>query len=264
MRGTIVEGRVIRILDEGPSSEITLVFSNSLGTDLRVWDALLPYLPPGGRHVRYDKRGHGLSDLGEPPYTIDDHVTDLSGVLDCLGIEQAVVVGLSVGGLIAQGLAAADSMRVRGLVLMDTAHRIGTPAMWDERMAAVRAGGIEAIAEGVLERWFSADFRANRANELALWRNMLVRTPAGGYLGTSAAIRDADFTAAAGRIAVPTLCLVGTEDGSTPPALVRELADLIPGALYREIEGAGHLPGVEAPEAVGAAISDFLQDAGLA
>ena len=134
---------------------------------------------------------------------------DLARLLDARQARQAIVCGLSIGGMIAQALASARPDLVRGLVLMDTAHKIGTAEMWGERMAAIRAGGIASIADAILVRWFSPDFHAHRAAELAGWRNMLSRTPVEGYLGCCAAIRDADLTAATRALAVPTLCMVG-------------------------------------------------------
>jgi len=258
MECTTANGIVLHTLRDGPTEATTLVFANSIGTDARVWDRVIGRL--GGRFhtLRYDKRGHGLSETPAGPYTIDDHVADVAGLFDALGIGRAVVVGLSVGGMIAQGLAAARPALVAGLVLCDTARRIGPPEMWDQRIAAIRAGGIAALAEPILERWFSARFRESRPEELAGWRAMLTRTPVEGYLGTCAAIRDADLTTAARGIAVPTLCLVGSEDGATPPALVRELAGLIPGARCHEIAGAGHLPCVEAPDEVAGLIEGFV------
>ncbi|HMA13170.1 MAG: alpha/beta fold hydrolase, partial [Bacteroidota bacterium] len=149
---------------------------------------------------------------------------------------------------------------VAGLVLCDTAHRIGTAELWNSRIAAIEKGGIGSIADAILERWFSKDLRENDRAALAGWRAMLTRTPQAGYLGACAAIRDADFTEAAKEIKVPTLCVVGAEDGATPPALVRELADLIPGARYEVIAGAGHLPCIERPLAVARLIEDFARE----
>ena len=241
----------------------TLVFSNSLGTDYRIWDRLAGLLGSDYRLVRYDKRGHGLSDSTPGPYALDHHVSDLAALLDHLDAGPAIVVGLSVGGMIAQGLSAARPDLVKALVLCDTAHKIATPEIWNERIAAVEDGGIAAIAEATLGRWFSRAFHEERADELAGWRNMLTRTPAAGYLGTSAAIRDADLTAAAEAIAVPTLCLVGSEDGSTPPDLVRSLAELVPGADFEVIEGAGHLPCIEKPEVMASLVTGFFEKSGL-
>jgi len=187
MRAMALDDTVLHFADEGPREGPALVFSNSLGTDFRVWDPLLPFLPGGLRIVRYDKAGHGLSKhAGDRD--IAAHARDLDSLLGVLKIDRAVVVGLSVGGMIAQSLAAQNPGRVRALVLCDTANRIGPPEMWDQRIAAIAEGGIAAISEAILERWFSTDFRENRANDLEIWRAMLTRTPAAGYLSVAAAI----------------------------------------------------------------------------
>lgn len=255
---------VVHHAQDGSGDTPSLVFVNSLGTDLRVWDTLLPSFTSGFHCLRYDKRGHGLTDGTAGPYAMDLLAADLASFLDARGVGEAVVCGLSIGGMIAQALAAARPDLVRGLVLMDTAHRIGTAAMWNERMAAIRAGGIAGIADAILVRWFSPAFHRDRAIELAGWRNMLTRTPVEGYLGCCAAIRDADLTDAARGISVPTLCLVGDQDGSTPPEVVGELSRLIPGSRLVAIEGAGHLPCVEQPDAVAAAMLAFLHENRLA
>lgn len=236
-----------------------LVFANSLGTDFRVWDGLVEELGRRYGLLRYDKRGHGLSGSTPGPYAVADHVDDLSALIDHLGLERIVMVGLSVGGMIAQGLAGARPDLVSALVLCDTAHKIGPPEMWDQRIAAIEAGGIEALADAIMERWLSAKFRAERPAELAAWRNMLTRTPVEGYLGTCAALRDADLTEVASRISVPTLCIVGSEDGSTPPDLVRSLSQIIPGAEFEVIDGAGHLPCVEAATDLATLLNAFLE-----
>ena len=264
MRFARVNGVVLHHAVEGPPDAPTVVFSNSLGTDFRIWDPLLAHFGQGLRRIRYDKRGHGLSQAMPAPYEMSDHVGDLAALLDHLEIESAVVVGLSVGGIIAQGLSSLRPERIKGLVLSDTAHVIGPPEMWDQRIAAIEAGGIEALADPIMERWFSETFRRDRTEDLAGWRNMLVRTPVEGYLGTAAAIRDSDMTEQAKAIRVPTLCVGGSEDGSTPPELVGALAALIPGARFEVIEGAGHLPCVEAPEALAGLMKDFFVEAGLA
>ncbi|MFD1694539.1 3-oxoadipate enol-lactonase [Roseibium aestuarii] len=256
-------GLTLHYTDSGETGLPVLVFANSLGTDLRVWDRLVCHLSGRFRMVRYDKRGHGLSGATPAPYGMDDLVSDAAAVLDGLGLTKVIFVGLSVGGQIAQGLAARRPDLVRALVLMDTAHKISTPEMWNTRISAIDEGGIAALAEPILERWFSAQFRSQRADELAGWRAMLTRTPKDGYLGTCAAIRDTDFTTSTAAISVPVLCLCGSEDGSTPPELVRSTAALVAGARYVEIPGAGHLPCVEFPDTVADAITTFLQENSL-
>lgn len=249
--------------DEGPRDGPVLVFSNSLGTDLRVWDRLIPHLPPGLRIVRYDKRGHGLTSLPETGWGMEDNVADLAALMDALEIRGAVVCGLSVGGLIAQGLAAERPDLVRAMILQDTAAKIGHDEMWNERIAAVEgAGTVEVLADAILERWFSKAFRAEPAGELSLWRAMLVRTPAAGYAGVCRTIRDTDLRDSTARLTLPVLAMAGSEDGATPPDLVRETAGLIDGARCEVIRGAGHLPGVERPEEVAALVGAFLREVG--
>lgn len=253
-----IDGRIIAYDDSGERDGPVLVYANSLGTDLRSWDAVLRFLPHC-RHIRWDKPGHGLSDpAGDRPILALAH--DLELLLDALEVELAVVVGLSVGGLIAQALWSSQPHRVAGLVLCDTAHKIGPAEMWDARIAAVEEGGLEAIADAVMLRWFSARFLTDNPAEVRLWRNALTRMTAKGYVATCRAIRDADLTEAARSITVPTLCVVGETDAATPPALVRAMADLIPGADLRVIDGVGHLPCIEAPEVLADAIAGFLGD----
>jgi 3-oxoadipate enol-lactonase len=240
-----------------------LVFNNSLGSDFRIWQEVAPTFADRFRVVLYDKRGHGLSDAPSRPYTMDDHTDDLLALLDHLKVESAALVGLSVGGMIAQRAAVRAPERVKALVLCCTAAKIGTPELWADRISAVESSGIEPIAENVLQRWFTPEFRETRKDEVSGWRNMLVRMPAHGYAGTCAAIRDADLTADAGRIAVPTLCVAGDQDGSTPADLVRGTANLIPGARFELIEGSGHIPCIEKPAVLTQLIEKHLQEAGL-
>jgi 3-oxoadipate enol-lactonase len=237
-----------------------VVFANSLGTDLRLWDQVLPLLPQGLKYIRYDKRGHGLTELTPAPYSMGTLVRDVERLMDHLAVKDALFVGLSIGGMIAQGLAVKRMDLVRAMVLSNTGAKIGQPAMWDDRIAAVKAGGIEALADSIMERWFSAPFR-NTA-EFHAWRNMLVRQPAEGYTGCSAAISGTDFYTPTSGLRLPTLGIAGSDDGSTPPDLVRETVDLIPGSQFHLIRKAGHLPCVEQPEEYAAVLTKFMQDVG--
>lgn len=241
----------------GPGNKPVIVFINSLGTDFRIWRDVIVRLAGSYPLLTYDKRGHGLSDVGQAPYTIEDHVDDLIGLLEHLKVRNAVICGLSVGGLIAQNLYARRPDLVKALILCDTAHKIGTAEMWAARISAIEEGGLDGIVDGVMERWFTPAFR-NSDPGLPGYRNMMLRQPVDGYIGTCAAIRDADYTEAAGRIAVPTLCVVGDQDGATPPDLVLSLAKLVPGARYEVIKDAGHIPCVEQPEMLTTIIEAFL------
>lgn len=246
--------------DEGPKDGPAVVFSNSLGTDLRLWDKVVPLLPPGLRLVRYDKRGHGLTECPNGPYTMGSLVTDIERLIDHLSLKDVIVVGCSVGGLIAQGLAVKRLDQVRGIVLTNTGAKIGTDQMWADRIDAIKQGGIEALADATMERWFSKKFRASP--EMIGWRNMLTRQPAEGYMGVAAAISRTDFYATTATLTLPTLAIAGSEDGATPPDLVRETAELIKGARFELIRGAGHLPMAEAPQEFAAKVTAFLGEIG--
>lgn len=245
---------------DGPEDAPTVVFANSLGTDFRLWDDVLPLLPHGLRYVRYDKRGHGLSSCPQGPYSMGALVRDAERLLDHLNVRDCVFVGLSIGGLIAQGLAVKRLDQVRAIVLSNTAAKIGTAQMWQDRIDAIKADGVEPMADGIIDRWFAKPFVASGA---ALpWRNMLARTPAEGYAGCCAAIAGTDFYTPTSGLTLPTLGIAGTEDGSTPPDLVRETVDLIKGSRFELIRGVGHLPCVEKPEQYAALLTQFLKDVG--
>lgn len=235
-----------------------LVFINALGTDLRIWDDTIPHLADRQPVLRFDKRGHGLSDCPPAPYSIRDHALDLLELLKNLGLAPAVLVGISVGGLIAIDFAAAWPERVHSLVLCDTAAQIGTPEMWAERIKALRENGLASMGDAILARWFAPSFMIESPAAYHGYLNMLTRNPLEGYIGTCQALRDADLTAAAQKIAAPTLILCGAQDVSTPPEVARKLVELIPNAAFHEIPGAAHLSCVEAPGAVAVHIENFL------
>ena len=258
MRFARANGLVIHHLIEGPETLPPLVFVNPLGCDLRVWSEVASILKPDFRVVCYDKRGHGLSESGPDRCEMADFGRDLAALLDVLGIVRASIVGMSIGGMIAQELYRQRPDLVAALMLCGTAAKIGTDESWDERIAAVGRGGIESIAGSVLERWFTADFRSRRAPEFAGIRAMLTRTPKQGYLAACGALKRADLRPYAGLIEAPTLCLVGDEDGSTPVALARQTAGLIKGSRFEIIAGAGHLPNVEKPAAVAELIAEHV------
>ena len=243
-----VNGAVAHYVDEGRRDARAIVFINGLGLDLRIWDELVGPLAGAYRIVRYDKRGHGLSELPPGPALIADYAADLLALLDRLQVEGAVIVGVSMGGLVAQELYRQRPDLVAALALCDTAAKIGTEEKWRQRMDEVARGGVEAIADATMRRWFTAEFRARRPDDVAGWRAMLTRCPKDAYLTACAAQAEADLRPYCAAIKVPTLCVVGDEDGSTPPPLVRELADQIGQARFKTIAGAGHLPNIERPD----------------
>lgn len=255
-----VEDRLIhyRVAGRGPR----VAFLNSLGSDMRIWDAVVERLGDRFECLAADMRGHGLSDAPVGPYTIEDLAADTLGLLDHLGWTRVSLAGVSVGGLVAQAIAARHPKRVAALALLDTAARIGTAEMWNARIAAVEVGGLAAIADGVIGRWFAAEFARRDPDAVRGWRNMLLRTPAVGYAGTCAAIRDADLSGGLGSIRAPTLVLVGDEDQSTPPELVRTMAERIAGARFSGLAGTGHLPPAERPAETAARLAAHFEEHG--
>lgn len=245
---------------DGPEDGAPLVFANALGTDLRIWDAVLAALPAGLRVLRYDMRGHGLSDAPNGPYAMGTLVRDVERLMDHVGMRDAVFVGLSIGGMVAQGLAAKRLDLVRALVLSHTACKIGTRAIWADRIATVEARGLPALSEGILGKWLSAGYRA-RPDALAI-RHMLERTPLAGYLGCCHAISGADFMTPTSGLRCAALGIAASHDGATPPDLVRETVQLIPGAQFRLMRGAGHLACVEQPGDYAAILAGFLSAQG--
>ena len=254
-----VNGGVKHYLDQGPRNAPCLVFINSLGTDFRIWNDLAQPLTQHYRVIRHDKRGHGLSRLPTGPASIADFATDLSTLVDQLEVKQATIVGLSIGGLIAQELLRLRPDLVRSLVLADTAHRIGTEDPWNARTGLVEAKGIEAIADGVIALWFSKDYHRTNRDALTGWRTMLTRTWVRVTLSPVA--RSAtliDGSRSPDRCSHP---LRRRRQGRVPPvALVQEFASMIPAAKFEVISGAGHLPCIERPDALRALIESHAAE----
>ena len=211
MRQIETNGTALHVADTGPQGAPAAVFLHALGADLRIWDGVVARLPAGLRRVRIDMRGHGLSECPPAPYPMGALVSDVEGVMDTLGLEGAVVVGLSIGGLIAQGLAVKRLDLVRGLVLSNTGAKLGAPETWHQRMEAARAGGLEGLADATMERWFGEPFRSGP--EAAVVRRLFARQPLEGWLGCAAAISGTDFHAPTSGLRLPTLAIAGDRDG---------------------------------------------------
>jgi 3-oxoadipate enol-lactonase len=258
MRAFRANGLRLHVVESGPPDGPTVVFANSLGTHLRLWDALLPLLPRDLRYVRYDLRGHGLSDCPDGPYRMADLSVDAAALIEALDLGPIVFVGVSIGGMIGQHLAAQRPDLIRALVLSNTAPRMGTPEMWRARIDAIRSDGLSNMQEAILDRWFGPAFRAQP--EAQLWGNMLSRTPVAGYLGCCEAIAAADLTQSTAAIRLPVLAIGGSADGASLPDLVTAMAASISGASCNIIDGAGHLPCVEAPAAFAAILVPFLKE----
>jgi 3-oxoadipate enol-lactonase len=243
----------------GPETASPVVFINALGTALSIWDAVVARLPPL-RLLRHDLRGHGRSDVPGPPYAMGTLVRDTERIMDHFKVKDAVIVGLSTGGLVAQGLAVKRLDLVRGLVLSNTAPRISTPGLWADRIDRVQRDGLVAIADATMERILGRNWRDHPA--MPGLRAMLLATDPDGWTGVASAVAGTDFYATTATLRLPTLAIAGALDGTTPPDMVREMADLIHGSRFQLLRAAGHLPPADQPEAFSDALLGFLASIG--
>ncbi|PXA98467.1 3-oxoadipate enol-lactonase [Nostoc sp. 3335mG] len=257
-----INGVLIHYRLAGPEGAPAVVLVNSLGTDARIWDGVIALLADAYRVISYDKRGHGLSDVPAGEYRLEDHLDDLFGLVDHLGLERFALGGVSVGGLITLGAALRAPERIAALAICCSAPKMGDAAMWGARIDAVRTGGMGAIADAIMERWFSPDFRRSRPDALAGWRNLFLCGSAEGYAATCATLRDTDLTEKIGAIALPTLVVAGEADLAAPVALVRAGAEAISGARFAVLPDAGHIPSIEAPATLAALMRAFFKEAG--
>ena len=238
----------------------TLVFSNSLGTTLHLWDQVVAQLPAELRIIRYDLRGHGKSDVPAGRYTMGQLVGDADAVCGAFDVRDAMFVGLSVGGMIAQGLAVKRPAFIRALVLSNTAAKIGNPQLWQDRIDTALTHGMAALSDTTMQRWFSRNFYGTPAMDP--WLDMVQSCSPVGYAGVCAAISGTDFYTPTSGLRIPTLGIAGAEDGTTPADLVRETIDLIPGAQFKVLKRTGHLPCVEDPTTYAAKLTDFVTATG--
>ncbi|MEZ5003046.1 MAG: 3-oxoadipate enol-lactonase [Chitinophagales bacterium] len=238
----------------------TVVFVNSLGTDFRIWDAVVDQLKEHYAILRFNKRGHGLSDVPEGPTDLKNYSDDLLCLLDQLNVEKIYLVGLSIGGMISMLFTSLYPDRVEKLVLSDTAPVIGNEKDWNARIRIIEAKGINFLAKGIIERWFAASFISQYPEATKGYQNMLERTTIIGYTAACGAIRDADLTENLKSILQPTLCICGSEDQSTPTTLVKEMTRQISNATYYEIQATGHLPCVEKPKKYSSILLNFFEN----
>jgi 3-oxoadipate enol-lactonase len=242
---------------DGPPEAPVLMLSNSLGTELGMWSSQLPHFAGRFRVLRYDGRGHGRSEVLPGPYSIADLGRDALALLDALGVGRVRFCGLSMGGMVGMWLGTHEPERIDRLVLCNTSAQLGTPETWNSRIELVCRAGMQAVAPMVIERWFTADFRARAPQAVERIRSMLLATSPDGYAACCAALRDMDQLEAIGSIQAPTLVVVGTQDPATPPDHGRAIAGRIPRATLVELEAA-HLSNIEAADRFTAAVLDFL------
>jgi 3-oxoadipate enol-lactonase len=242
---------------EGSAGAPAIVLSNSLGVTLGMWDAQMPALLQHFQVLRYDTRGHGQSEVAAAAYRVDRLGRDVIALLDACGIARAHFCGLSMGGMTGIWLAREAADRIDRVALCNTSARIGPPEVWDNRIAAVRAGGMEPIVQGVIERWFTPGFRNRAPTEVQRIAAMLRAMPPEGYAAACEAIREMDQREQLATIRARTLVIAGTFDQATPPAGGRHIVDNVAGARYVEL-AAAHLSNVEAADVFTGALIDFL------
>ena len=254
-----IRGVTINYEVSGNENGPWLTFSNSLATNLRMWDEQEAALAGDFRILRYDKRGHGKSAPVEGPYSFDDLIDDIVGLWDRLGIRQSYVVGLSIGGMTAQGLTLRHADRVAATVMANTTAFCSDDfrAAFDQRVAAVADGGMEAVVESTIERWFSESYRASGAERLADVRTMIRTTSVAGYTGCARAIQGLTYLDRLSSLDHPVLLIAGTQDAATPPAGMRLMHERIKGSRYVELDAA-HLSNIEQAPAFTAALKEFL------
>jgi 3-oxoadipate enol-lactonase len=241
----------------GPATAPVLVLSNSLGTNFTMWDPQMPVLHKQFRVLRYDTRGHGQSSVTPGPYSIEQLARDVLGLLDKLRLDRVHLCGLSMGGQTGMWLALNAPARLNKLILCNTAAKIGTAEVWSSRIEAVRQGGMKSISTAVMERWFSASYRASSPDVVATTKLMLEGANPDGYIANCAAVRDFDARETIAAIGVPTLVIAGTHDAATTPPDGRYLADRIPGARYVELNAA-HLSNIGDRDRFNSEVSSFL------
>lgn len=237
----------------GPEDGPPLVLAHGLGMDRRIWAEIAPLLPPRLRVIAYDLRGHGQSDCPAPPYAMGALIRDAETLLDALGVRGCVVLGLGLGGMVAQGLAVKRLDLVRALILTGSATRFGPPDPWMDRAEAVMAGGMVAIVEAELARWSPRHDR-----EAA--RDMLLSQQPQGYAGACTAIAGTDLHTPTSGLRLPTLGIAGSEDRAIPPDMLRETLGLVPGSRFHLLRGGGHLSCLDRPDAFAEATNRFLKE----
>jgi 3-oxoadipate enol-lactonase len=258
---SVAGAKLFTRIDSPPGGDAPwIVLSNSLASDHTMWDPQIPLLTSRYRVLRYDTRGHGRSDAPEGPYSLAMLIDDVLALMDHHGIAKATFMGLSLGGMIGLGLAIDHPDRLEKLVCCDA--RADAPEAyvksWDERLALVGRDGLQAILQGTVERWLVPPFRAAHPEVVAKVERMILETPLAGYQGCAEALKRLDYLKDLGRIALPTLFVVGAQDLGAPPDVMRRMAETVPGAKLITIPDAAHLPNLDNTLAFNEAISGFL------
>ncbi len=251
------DGCKINVEVEGPASAPALMLSNSLGTNLHMWDAQTPEFAKHFRVIRYDRRGHGGSDVPAGPYSMERFGRDVIAVLDALDIEKTNWCGLSMGGMVGQWLGANAPDRMEKLVLSNTHSHYPDKAPWNDRIKFVDEKGLGQLVDANMQRWFTEGFRKRAPETIAHMKKMFVATDPKGYIGCCQAIMAMDMRPSNPSISAPTMVIVGVQDAATPPAAGEAIQKQITGAQLFSIDAA-HISNMEQPQAYTKAVLDFL------
>lgn len=251
------DGCKINVEVEGPADAPALMLSNSLGTNLHMWDDQVPEFAKHFRVIRYDRRGHGQSHVPKGPYSMERFGRDVLAVLDALGVKKTNWCGLSMGGMVGQWLGANAPDRVEKLVLSNTHCHYADKTPWNDRIKTVKEKGLAAMVDGNMQRWFTEGFRQRSPEVIERMKGLFTGTDPNGYIACCEAIRDMDFRDSNPRITAPTLVIVGAQDAATPPAAGEEIARQIKGAKVVSLDAA-HISNMEQPQAYTKAVLDFL------
>lgn len=243
---------------DGPADRPVLLMSNSLMSNLTMWDPTIPALADRFRILRYDTRGHGQTTVTPGPYSIAMLADDAIGLLDALGIRQAHIMGLSMGGMIAQQIGARYPDRALSLLLCDTASEMPPRSMWEERLTIARSQGISGLVDGTIKRWFTAPFIERAPQEIAKVREMILGTPVEGYMNCAGAVRDMAQTTMLLKIKAPTLVITGRQDPACTVEQSTVLHRMIDTSRMVVIEDAAHLSNIEQPTVFNREIRNFL------
>jgi 3-oxoadipate enol-lactonase len=252
------EGCPLHVEVEGPESAPVLMLSNSLGTNLHMWDDQRDAFTRHFRLVRYDRRGHGKSGVPRGPYPMDRLGKDAVAIMDGLGIRRVNWCGLSMGGMVGMWLGANAPERIEKLILSNTSPYLGAARdLWDERIRTARSAGMPALVEGILERWFTPGFRQNHPEAMERMRAMVLATPPEGYAACCEGIRDMDQRASLPNIAAPTLIIAGRHDPATTVEVAQSMQTRIAGAKLAIVD-ASHISNVERPKEYADTVLRFL------
>ncbi len=260
-----INGVALATWVDGDDGRPWIILSNGLASTAECWTHQVDALSRSRRVLRYDTRGHGRSEAPAGPYSFKDLTADVIGLMDHFGIEQADLLGLSMGGMTMLGIAIEHAARVRRVICCDARSDAVPPfvASWDARIEATqKAGGMQGVKDFSLERWFTPAFRESHPDAVEAAWAMIMATNPDGYIACAAALKQLDYKRSLGRITVPALFVCGAQDQAAPPAVMREMAELTPQATYAEIDPGAHVCNVENPGRFNAVVGDWLASTG--